>query len=147
MAYAALLSGITLAQAGLGSVHGLASPLGAFFPIPHGVVCGTLVAVATDVNIRALRERAPDSRSLEKYAQLGRMLSGRPGLPCEEAWKLLVQSLRDWTQRMYLPQLGGYGIQESDIPRIVANCRGSSMQTNPVELTDAEVSDVLKQRL
>jgi alcohol dehydrogenase len=147
MAYAALLSGITLAQAGLGSVHGLASPLGAFFPIPHGVVCGTLVAAATDMNIRALRERAPDSRSLEKYAQIGRMLQGGPGLPCDEAWQLLVETLRDWTRRMNLPRLGSYGIQESDIPRIVANCRGSSMQTNPVELTDVEVRDVLKQCL
>ena len=147
LAYAAMLSGITLAQAGLGSVHGLASPLGAFFPIPHGVVCGTLVAAATDMNIRALRERAPNSRSLEKYAQLGRLLTGRPEAPSDEAWVLLVQTLRDWTQRMGLPRLGGYGIQESDIPRIVANCRGSSMKSNPVELTDIEVRDVLKQRL
>jgi len=147
MAYAALLSGITLAQAGLGSVHGLASPLGAFFPVPHGVVCGTLVAAATDVNIRALRERTPDNPSLEKYAHAGRILSGRPALPCEEAWKLLVQTLSDWTQRMDLPRLRTYGIQEPDIPRVVANSRGSSMKTNPVELTDAEVREVLMQRL
>ncbi len=56
MAYASLMSGICLAQTGLGSVHGLAAPLGAFFPIPHGVACGTLVATATAVNIAA-----PDS--------------------------------------------------------------------------------------
>lgn len=147
MAYAALLSGITLAQAGLGSVHGLSSPLGAYFPIPHGVVCGTLVAAATDVNIRALRERTPDSPSLEKYAQIGRMLNGKPQLSCEEAWKHLVQTLSDWTQKMDLPRLRAYGIQELDISMIVANCRGSSMKTNPVELTDAEVREVLKQRL
>ena len=121
--------------------------MGAFFPIPHGVVCGTLLAAATDVNIRALRERAPEDPSLEKYAQAGRILIGRPALPREEAWKLLVQTLSDWTQRMDLPRLRAYGIQESDFPKIVANCRGSSMKTNPVELTDAEVREVLLQRL
>jgi hypothetical protein len=62
MAYASLMSGICLAQAGLGAVHGLASPLGAFFPIPHGVVCGTLVASATACNIAALEARDPGNR-------------------------------------------------------------------------------------
>jgi alcohol dehydrogenase len=147
MAYAALLSGITLAQVGLGSVHGLASPLGAFFPVPHGVVCGTLVAAATDMNIRALRARRSDSPALEKYAQVGRLLSGRPSLLREEASELLMQTLNDWTQRMEMPRLGAYGIQEQDTPRIIANCRGSSMRTNPIELTDAEVREVLMRRL
>jgi len=147
MAYAALLSGITLAQAGLGSVHGLAAPLGAFFPIPHGVACGTLVAAATDANIRALYKRHPGSPASEKYAHVGRMLNGKPLLSRDEAWKLLIQTLSDWTQRMDLPRLRAYGIQERDIARIVANCRGSSMKTNPIELTDAEIRDVLLQRL
>ncbi|MBL8668972.1 MAG: iron-containing alcohol dehydrogenase, partial [Rhodospirillales bacterium] len=71
MAYAALLSGICLAQTGLGSVHGLASPLGAQFPIPHGVCCGTLVADATRINLRALRERTPQSPALAGYARAG----------------------------------------------------------------------------
>jgi alcohol dehydrogenase len=39
-------------------VHGLAAPLGAFFPIPHGVVCGTLVATCSEANLRALMQRA-----------------------------------------------------------------------------------------
>ena len=147
MAYAALLSGVALAQAGLGSVHGLAAPLGAFFPVPHGVACGTLVAEATDANIRALLDRAPDSPSLGKYAQLGRVLTGNSQLSRDEAWSQLILTLSDWTQRMTLPRLCAYGIQEMDIPRIVANCRGSSMQTNPVELSDAEIQEVLKQRL
>ena len=147
MAYAALLSGVTLAQVGLGSVHGLAAPLGAFFPIPHGVACGTLVAAATAANIRALTARDPDSPALEKYAQAGRVLNDKSQLTQEEALVLLVQTLSDWTQKMALPRLRAYGIQEPDIPRIVANCRGSSMKTNPVELTDAEIQEVLKQRL
>lgn len=146
MAYAALLSGITLAHVGLGSVHGLASPLGAFFPIPHGVVCGTLVAEATRVNIEALKERAPKNRALVKYAEAGRLLVQRE-LPDDEALLALVGTMSDWTRRLRLPLLGEYGITEADLPRIVANSRGSSMQTNPIVLSDREIAGILRTRL
>ena len=85
MAYAALLSGVCLAQTGLGSVHGLASPLGAFFPIPHGVVCGTLVGAATRVNLAALAERDPENPSWRKYARAGDILHGRHFPSAEES--------------------------------------------------------------
>jgi alcohol dehydrogenase len=147
MAYAAFLSGVTLAQVGLGSVHGLAAPLGAFFPIPHGVVCGTLVAAATRVNINALREREPDSPALMKYAEAGRLLAKHPTLGDEEAIQALLETLSDWTCRLDLPRLGAYGIAKADIPRIVANSRGSSMKTNPIVLADAEIAEVVEARL
>lgn len=147
MAYAALLSGITLAQVGLGSVHGLASPLGAYFPIPHGVVCGTLVAAATEINIRAMREREPSNPALAKYAQVGRLLSDANDLDDESAHSALIAILADWSQRLQLPRLQRYGINESDFPLIVANSRGSSMLTNPIVMTDGEIEAVLKQRL
>jgi alcohol dehydrogenase len=147
MAYAALLSGITLAQAGLGSVHGLASPLGAYFPIPHGVVCGTLVATATEANIRALRERAPESAALEKYARVGELLAGQSFSRPETAWQALVQILHDWTQRLDIRRLGSYGVKEADIPRVTAGSRGSSMKTNPAVLTDAEIAAIVRARL
>jgi len=147
MAYAALLSGITLAQVGLGSVHGLASPLGAFFPIPHGVVCGTLVAEATRINLRALRERAPDSPALEKYAQAGRLFSGSRSSRRDEAGDRLVAILEDWTRQLGLSRLSDYGVQESHFPVIIANCRGSSMKTNPIVLSDGEVRQILAARV
>jgi alcohol dehydrogenase len=147
MAYAALLSGITLAQVGLGSVHGLASPLGAFFPIPHGVVCGTLVAACTEVNIRALSAREPDSPALAKYSDLGRLLADEHDLDDETAREVLLEILIEWTDDLALPRLSEYGLTAADIPRVVANCRGSSMKTNPVVLADDEVAGVLQQRL
>lgn len=147
MAYAAMVSGITLAQVGLGSVHGLAAPLGAFFPIPHGVACGTLVATATRVNIEALRARAPTHPALEKYALAGRLLSRNSSLDRNAAHTALVDTLIAWTQTLGLPTLAHYGVSPDDIPRIVAHSRGSSMKTNPVMLDDAEIAAIVADRL
>ncbi len=146
MAYAALLSGITLAQVGLGSVHGLAAPLGAFFPIPHGVACGTLVAEACQVNIAALSARTPDHPALAKYANAGRLLAGSH-MGDAEARAALAETLEDWTRRLHLPRLSEFGVGEADVARIVANSRGSSMKTNPVVLTDAEIAGLVRARL
>ena len=147
MAYASLMSGICLAQTGLGAVHGLASPLGAFFPIPHGVVCGTLVAAATASNIAALESRAPDHPALPKYGEIGRRFAMQKGLSGPDARAFLVDSLRRWEVELALPRLSAYGIGESDLPRIVAASRGGSMKTNPIVLTDAELTDILACRL
>jgi len=147
MAYAALVSGVCLAQTGLGSVHGLAQPLGSFFPIPHGVVCGTLVAAATEVNIDALRDREPDHPVLYKYAEVGRLLAGDTGLDVHAAWVALARRLQEWTEFMALPPLSALGVEAADIPRIIAHSRGSSMKTNPIVLSDAEIERVIRQRL
>ena len=147
MAYASLCSGITLAQAGLGSVHGLASPLGAFFPIPHGVVCGTLVAAATRVNIEVLRARDPGNPALRKYAEAGILLSGQMFGSEQDAQDGLVDLLQEWTERLSLPRLSHFGMNAGDFERVIANCRGGSMQTNPIKLTDGEVARVLEARL
>jgi alcohol dehydrogenase len=147
MAYAALLSGICLAQTGLGSVHGLASPLGAFFPIPHGVVCGTLVGAATRVNLAALRERDPVNPAWRKYARAGDILHGRHFATPEESHAALLALLDEWTERLTLPRLSAYGIQQGDFAHVVAHSRGSSMKTNPLVLSDAEITEVLQKRL
>ena len=147
MAYAALLSGITLAQVGLGSVHGLAQPLGSLFPVPHGVACGTTVASATRVNLEALRQRLPGSPTLMKYAQVGRLLSGKAELSEAKAQQALVEVLEQWTDQLNLPKLGHFGIGETDIPAIVANSRGNSMKTNPIELGDEEIAAIIRPRL
>lgn len=147
MALASLLSGICLAQAGLGSVHGLAQPLGSLFPIPHGVVCGTLVAAATEVNIQVMEERDPENPALAKYAEAGRLFAENQGLAAVEARRSLVDILNDWTSAMKLPTLTVLGVNRGDFPRIVAHCRGSSMKTNPVALSDGEVERILRMRI
>lgn len=147
MAYGALLSGITLAQVGLGSVHGLAAPLGAFFPIPHGVACGTVVAECTRVNIRLLQAMQPDSDVLWRYAHVGKVLANNMKLNEQDGLDTLLEVLETWTRDFSLPRLSAYGMSDADIPRVVANCRGNSMKTNPIVLPDEEVAGILQARL
>jgi alcohol dehydrogenase len=52
-----------------------------------------------------------------------------------------------WTHRLNLPRLGFYQVAHSDIERIVASSRGSSMKTNPIVLTDEEIARILLARL
>jgi alcohol dehydrogenase class IV len=147
MAYAALCSGICLAQAGLGAVHGLASPLGAQYPIPHGAACGATLVAATRVNIAALEARDPGNRALSRYAAAGRLFSGRADADDREARSALVSALESLTARLCIPRLSAFGITESSIPALVADSRGSSMKTNPVLLTDDEISAILRASL
>jgi len=147
MAYASMISGINLAQTGLGSVHGLASPLGAFYPIPHGVVCGTLVASATRVNIETLNAREQDNQTLRKYARLATILCNKKFKDNDTAHQVLIELLNDWTEQLKLPRLSNYKIQEQDLDHIVKHSRGSSMTTNPIVLTDDEIKSVLMDRL
>jgi alcohol dehydrogenase len=155
MAYAALLSGICLANAGLGAVHGLASPLGALLPIPHGMACGAVLWQTVAANIAALEARAPGSPALARYADAGRILAGdRLAMPddrsvaADDAGRAaLVDLLRDMVQRLEVPGLGTFGLRREHIAAVVADSPGSSMQTNPVALSDAELGGILEAAL
>jgi alcohol dehydrogenase len=147
MAYASLISGINLAQTGLGSVHGLASPLGAFYPIPHGIVCGTLVAAATEINIDAMNDREPDNPALERYARVSEVLCQKRHKDNETAWQELIKLLRQWTEALQLKRLSEYGLNASGLDHVVDNSFGSSMKTNPIALKKEEVKAVLVERL
>lgn len=147
MAYGALLSGITLAQVGLGSVHGLAQPLGSLFAIPHGIACGTVVAAATAINIGALRARDPAHPALAKYARVGRLLSGDACPDDDAAAARLVAVLEQWSEALALPRLASFGISEGDIPAIVAASRNNSMKSNPILLNDSEIAAIVRARI
>ena len=128
-------------------MHGLASPLGAFYPIPHGVVCGTLVAEATDMNIQLMLEREPDNPALDKYAVIGDVLNQKRHKNKHESWEALCSLLKHWTQLMELPGLSEFGLDAQGLDKVVVNSRGSSMKTNPIVMTDEEIKALLIRRL
>jgi alcohol dehydrogenase len=121
--------------------------LGAFFPIPHGVVCGTLVAAATRINIHSMLAREPDNKALAKYVHAAEILYQKHYTNSETAFNALVDLLTQWTDELALPRLSHYGLQEAALDKVIANCRGSSMKTNPIVLADEEIRQVLLERL
>ena len=144
MAWAALASGICLAHAGLGVVHGLAAPLGAALPVPHGAACGIVLAPAMAANIRALWARDPDDPTLARYAVAARVLLGDPMLGASAARDGLVSLLAAWAAHLGLAGLASFGLVDGMIDPIVADARGGSMRTNPVTLVDGELAAILR---
>jgi len=145
MSYAALLSGITLANAGLGIVHGLASPMGGYTDIPHGVACGTLLASATRMTINNLRhEPEKNSPYLAKYARIGWLLTDSPADDINEGCDLLVKKLDEWTALLKLSRLSEYGFTTDLINKIAAE---SGNKNNPVKLSKRDILEILQERM
>ena len=145
MAYGAMLSGVTLANAGLGVVHGYAGPLGGFHPIPHGVVCGTLIGEATRMTIEELF-KAPEQNqlALRKYAKAGAVLARKHPVSLQHDCDLLVSTLTEWIERTRIPRLGRYGIGEADFAAILDKTNGKN---SPAALSREQMAAILKARL
>jgi alcohol dehydrogenase class IV len=141
MSTASLCSGLALANAKLGAVHGFAAPLCGMFPIPHGVACARLLPLVADANLRALRARAPESPAVGRYKEVAQILTGESGARAEDA----VSWLRQLTEELEIASLSTYGARHEDIPAIISQARrASSMQGNPIVLTDDELSETLR---
>ncbi len=146
MAYAALMSGITLANAGLGAVHGMAGPMGGLFPIPHGVACGTMLAPVTAATIRKLFAlHGPENQLLMKYAAVGFLLAGSDiTSDVRGGCDLLIETIYEWTEALPLGRLSSYGITDEDVEMIAAS---TDNKNNPVPLDEGELKKVIRERL
>ncbi|MFZ5929009.1 MAG: iron-containing alcohol dehydrogenase [Acidobacteriota bacterium] len=143
MAMASLLSGMALANAGLGAVHGFAAPAGGAFPAPHGAVCAALLAPVTRANLRALRQREPGSPAIEKYAEAARLLD-----PSARSADDLPEWLDQIRIDLKIPRLSEYGIRAADIPALCEKAaRASSMKGNPIPLLPSELEEILQAAL
>jgi alcohol dehydrogenase class IV len=142
LALASLLSGMALANSKLGSVHGLAAPLGGMFPCPHGAVCARLLVPAWKANCAAL-DRA-DGSVRERFLDASRLLSGREDATLEDGLRVLERMASEAAA----PPLSRWGMTESDIPAVrEAALRASSMKGNPIDLSPDEVDAILREAL
>jgi alcohol dehydrogenase class IV len=144
LAYGSLTSGLALANAGLGTVHGFAAVIGGMFKAPHGAICATLLAPVMTANISALKVRAMSSSALEAYTTIGQQLSGATDATAEDgaAWAASLVS------RLSIPGLAAFGVRNEHVDTIVERTQqASSTKGNPVVLGAEELKAVLMQSL
>lgn len=140
MALAALFSGMALANAGLGAVHGFAAPLGGSFHAPHGAVCAALLAPVWALNA----SRVAGTPLAAKFATAASLLTGKPGATVEAGTAML----RGLTRTLRIPGLGAHGITEDRLDDIAAKAaQASSMKGNPVPLDHASLVALLREAL
>ena len=133
LALASLSSGICLANAGLGAVHGIAGPLGGMIDIPHGVACAVLLPHALETNMKR------DAASA-RYEELARLLTRNA--------KASVADGLDWVNAMVCDcefiKLSDYGFAETDLSVLVESARrSSSMKGNPVVLDEKDLRGIV----
>ena len=150
MSHAALLSGIALANSGLGFAHGVAAALGVHAKVSHGLACAVMLPVALHLN-----------RDVAKFdlAQLGRQstnwLRGEPGLPSfdfnsntDVAVMHFLAVIRVLNDRFGIPKrLSALGVSREQLPVLVKGSRGNSMDGNPRDVSDEVLLALLEQIL
>lgn len=161
MAHAALLSGIALANSGLGMAHGVAAALGVHAKIPHGQACAIMLPTSIKTN-RQVAERA--------YAEIGLVIRDSILTPQDQAltdeqlatvvqtaWnhdkqaadlsrlvRVAGSAIDYLCEKIRIPKsLNAVGITVDQIPALVQSSRGNSMSGNPCEISDDELHEIL----
>ena len=135
MAHAAMLSGMALANSGLGMAHGVAAALGVHCRVPHGLACAVMLPVAMRTN----RAVAHDELEIIGRTIVDDELRGAAAV---DAGIARIQEICD---EVKIPHtLTEIGVSAEQIPEIVKSSRGNSMNGNPLELSDAELTQILE---
>lgn len=140
MSLASLFGGLSLANAKLGAVHGIAGPFGGMFTAPHGAVCAALLPHVVEVNIRGLQDSGARTELLTRYREFAQIATGQSNATLDDG----ITWLHDLCHDLPVPPLRQYGFQRSDFSVLIEKAlRSSSMQGNPVELSDQQLSTIL----
>lgn len=142
MSLASLLSGLALANAGLGVVHGFASPLGGMFDAPHGAICAALLPHGMKANIEHLRrDEHPSvvaSETLNRYRTIARQLTSRTDAEPEDG----VRAVAALNALLVAPSLAAFGMRPEHAEEVAEKAlKASSMKRNPVTLSKEELKE------
>jgi alcohol dehydrogenase class IV len=138
IAFAAYLSGITLANAGLGTVHGIAGPMGGFYDIPHGTACGSLLPEIMKRTINRIYD-SDNKTAINKIEQLNRYIEKR-----NDSGFTIIALLEEWLEKLSIPRLSEYGIDKEGAEKIAS---ASGNKNNPVVFSKEEIKEMIVSRI
>ena len=144
MSLASLMSGLALANAKLGVVHGFASVLGGMLNAPHGAICARLLPPSMSVNVAAIQKRDVHADSFARFDQIARILTSRPDASASDgvAW---IENLGNILE---IPPLSQYGLKKNDFQEVIEKTAvASSTKGNPVTLSFDEMATILARAL
>jgi alcohol dehydrogenase class IV len=144
LSYATMLSGIVLANAGLGTVHGFASAVGGVIPVPHGVVCGTLMEPANRLTLTRLRQSDVENPALLKYSILGKIFSDKPQQSDTWYQDHFIDTLAKMSSVLEIPDLSKYHITDETKEKILL---ATGNKYNPVNFDKNDLEKILKAKL
>lgn len=139
LSYAAMISGITLANAGLGLSHGFAQPLGSLFPIPHGVVCAVLMGSVNRKTVQKLMI-TNDSIYLRKYEKVAHLFIKQHNESAMHNINQFLDIIDEYITDFKIPKLSTFGVESSDFDAIIAK---TGHKNHPVNFNNAELKQIL----
>jgi len=114
MATAQYIAGMGFSNVGLGLVHGMAHPLGAFYDIPHGVANALLLPIVMEYNMNAAKA---------KYRRVAEAMGvDTTGMNDDEAAKAAVDAVKALSIEVRIPQhLKELGVPDKDLDTLSAS--------------------------
>jgi len=136
MAMAALLSGLCLSNSGLGAAHALSHPLGVYYKIPHGLSCAVLLPYVMEYNQPVV------TKKLAKMAEcLGENISS---LSETESAQRAVEKIKEILTAVGIKEnLSEWKIKEEDFPQLIKSAKGGSLNNNPRDISDKNLTELL----
>jgi alcohol dehydrogenase class IV len=134
MSHAALLSGIALANSGLGFAHGVAAALGVTCNVPHGLACAVMLPAALRLNRDVSRDRLAELEGIFDTSGSSETAADR-----------FIDRIEILCHEVGIPsRLRDIGVSKEHLPALVPGSRGSSMSGNPRDVSDEELTEILE---
>lgn len=136
MAVASLLGGMAFANSGLGAAHGVAMAIGIKYNIPHGQACGIILPHVVKLNADVAQS---------KLDRIGEVLTNKRYDKAGEGTAVAIDFLYKLNDALSIEKDYKYvNIPKDDIPSLAKASIGTSMKSNPKEMTEESLREFIE---